>query len=203
SVRIGKCIALREDEAIAQHTTPPLPSETQIPNKSDHQKVVEHEYERVLATKRKAQEAKSKAASKRPAQEGPSRRMKKKNAILISMALSESVAGDSNQTVSGTHHSVSPISTFVPDNVNTNPEGNHQVLHGVEHVEEEADASNNNVDDHELNSPHLASFTHSDHSLHSEHSLHFEEHQVTQIGDDELRTSEGDGNVQHIVAGST
>ncbi|GJX58851.1 gypsy type transposase [Tanacetum coccineum] len=56
-VRISKGPTLKENEAIVQHTTLPLPSETPIPEKSDYQKVVEHEDERVLDVKRKAQAA--------------------------------------------------------------------------------------------------------------------------------------------------
>ncbi|GKD22065.1 hypothetical protein Tco_1223768 [Tanacetum coccineum] len=37
-VRIGKGPALKENEIIVQHTTPPLPSRTSILEKSDHQK---------------------------------------------------------------------------------------------------------------------------------------------------------------------
>ncbi|GKC01107.1 hypothetical protein Tco_0987243 [Tanacetum coccineum] len=64
-VRVVKGTALMANEAIVQHTTPPLPFGSQILEKSDHQKVVEHEDERVLAAKRKSQEAKDKAAGKR------------------------------------------------------------------------------------------------------------------------------------------
>ncbi|GJS86118.1 hypothetical protein Tco_0752659 [Tanacetum coccineum] len=71
-VRVGKGTALAANEAIPQHTTPPLPFGTQIPEKSDHQKVVEYENERVLAAKRKAQAAKDRAVGKRAATEGTS-----------------------------------------------------------------------------------------------------------------------------------
>ncbi|GJZ19499.1 hypothetical protein Tco_0556089 [Tanacetum coccineum] len=53
-VRVGKGTTLAANEVIPQYTTPPLPSSSQIPKKSDHQKVVEYENERVLAAKRKA-----------------------------------------------------------------------------------------------------------------------------------------------------
>ncbi|GKG42020.1 hypothetical protein Tco_0473771, partial [Tanacetum coccineum] len=59
-------------EAIPQHTTPPLPFGTQIPEKSNHQKVVEYENEKVLAAKRKAQAAKDRAVGKRAATKGTS-----------------------------------------------------------------------------------------------------------------------------------
>ncbi|GJY88585.1 hypothetical protein Tco_0503213 [Tanacetum coccineum] len=57
-VRVGKGTALAANEVITQHTTPPLPSGSQIPKKLDHQKVVEVKNERVLAMKRKAKAAK-------------------------------------------------------------------------------------------------------------------------------------------------
>ncbi|GJQ99727.1 hypothetical protein Tco_0522712 [Tanacetum coccineum] len=57
-VRVGKGTALAANEVISQHTTPPLPSGSQIPKKLDHQKVVEVKNERVLAMKRKAKAAK-------------------------------------------------------------------------------------------------------------------------------------------------
>ncbi|GJW61194.1 hypothetical protein Tco_0110529 [Tanacetum coccineum] len=67
-VRVGKGTALAADEVISQHTTPPLPSGSQIPEKSDHQRVVEVENERVLAAQRNAQTAKDKAVGKRAAE---------------------------------------------------------------------------------------------------------------------------------------
>ncbi|GKC31354.1 hypothetical protein Tco_1038648 [Tanacetum coccineum] len=71
-VRLGKGTTLAPNEAVAQHTTAPLPPGSQIPEKSDSQKVVEHEDERVLAAQRKAQAAKDKATGKRAAVEGTS-----------------------------------------------------------------------------------------------------------------------------------
>ncbi|GJZ63176.1 retrovirus-related pol polyprotein from transposon TNT 1-94 [Tanacetum coccineum] len=64
-IRVGKGTALAANEVIAQHTTQPLPFGSQIPEKSDYQKVVEHEDERVLAAKKKPQSAKDKAFEKR------------------------------------------------------------------------------------------------------------------------------------------
>nr|GEV14608.1 hypothetical protein [Tanacetum cinerariifolium] len=52
-VRIGKGIALAADEVIPQHISLPLPFGCLIPEKSNHQKVVEVENERVLAAKKK------------------------------------------------------------------------------------------------------------------------------------------------------
>ncbi|GKB27614.1 hypothetical protein Tco_0867015 [Tanacetum coccineum] len=86
-VRFGKGTAVKENKTIVQHTTQPLPSRNLIPKKSDHQKVVEHEDERVLVAKRKAQMAKDKAVGKRLAAEESSRRTKKKKTALMSMAL--------------------------------------------------------------------------------------------------------------------
>ncbi|GKB26238.1 hypothetical protein Tco_0865639 [Tanacetum coccineum] len=60
--------------------------------KSDFQKMVEHKDERVLAAKRKAQEAKDRAASKSHTPGGPSRQTKKKKTAHLSMELSESNA---------------------------------------------------------------------------------------------------------------
>ncbi|GJR58415.1 hypothetical protein Tco_1500577 [Tanacetum coccineum] len=47
-VHVGKGTTLAANKVIPQHTTPPLPSGSQIPEKSDHQKVVEVENERSL-----------------------------------------------------------------------------------------------------------------------------------------------------------
>ncbi|GKF40664.1 hypothetical protein Tco_0124006, partial [Tanacetum coccineum] len=107
-VRIGKGPALKENEIIVQHTTPPLPSGTSILEKSDHQKVVEHEDERVLAAKRKAQAAKNKSEQE-----------------------------DSTQSGSDTHHSASSLMTVIPDNVIVGAGGGIQILRDVEHEEEE------------------------------------------------------------------
>ncbi|GJT74897.1 DNA-directed DNA polymerase [Tanacetum coccineum] len=61
---------------------------------------VKHEDERVLAAKRKAQEAKERAASKRPALGGPSHRTKKKKKTApISMALSNNLDLQSSEHV--------------------------------------------------------------------------------------------------------
>nr|GFC79853.1 hypothetical protein [Tanacetum cinerariifolium] len=60
-VRVGKGTALMANEVIPQHTTQPLPSGSQIPEKSNHQKVVEYENEKVFAVKRKARAAKDRA----------------------------------------------------------------------------------------------------------------------------------------------
>nr|GEX33755.1 hypothetical protein [Tanacetum cinerariifolium] len=53
-VRISKGTVLKNNEVIVQHTAQPLPVRTLIPAKSDFQRVVEHDDERVLATKRKS-----------------------------------------------------------------------------------------------------------------------------------------------------
>ncbi|GJU47559.1 hypothetical protein Tco_1204825 [Tanacetum coccineum] len=94
---VGKGTTLAANEVIPQHTTPPLPSGSQIPEKSDHQRVVEVENERVLAAKRKAQIAKDKAVGKKAA-EGVSHRTKKRKTTPLSFALSDSEADDSNRS---------------------------------------------------------------------------------------------------------
>ncbi|GJU65134.1 hypothetical protein Tco_1246969 [Tanacetum coccineum] len=104
-VRIGKGTALRSDEVIPQHTTQPLPADTPILEKSDYQKVVEYENERVLAAKRKAQAAKEKAVGKRQATGEGFGRTKKKKAAPLTFALDESDGNESNCSGSGTHHS--------------------------------------------------------------------------------------------------
>ncbi|GKG55040.1 hypothetical protein Tco_0563027, partial [Tanacetum coccineum] len=83
----------------------PLSFGSQIPEKSDYQKVVEHENERVLAAKWKAQAAKDRAVGKRAATEGASQHPKKKKIAPLSFALSDSEADGSNRSGSGTHHS--------------------------------------------------------------------------------------------------
>ncbi|GKD61878.1 hypothetical protein Tco_1299387 [Tanacetum coccineum] len=98
-VYVGKGIALVADEVIPQHTTQPLPSGSQIPEKSDHQKVVEYENERVLAAKRKTQAARDKTTRKRSAAEGTSRRTKKKKGSHLTFALDESEGDDSTALV--------------------------------------------------------------------------------------------------------
>ncbi|GKG39850.1 hypothetical protein Tco_0463995, partial [Tanacetum coccineum] len=112
-VHVGKGTDLATNKAIPQHTTPPLPFATQIPEKSDHQKVVEYKNERVLAAKRKAQAAKDRAVGKRAATEGTSQRTKKKKTTPLSFTLSDSEADGSNRSGSGTHHSASPLNTII------------------------------------------------------------------------------------------
>ncbi|GKB98074.1 retrovirus-related pol polyprotein from transposon TNT 1-94 [Tanacetum coccineum] len=113
-VRVRKGTALAANEVIRQHTTPPLPSGSQIPKKSDHQRVVEVENERVLAAKRKAQIAKDKAVGKKAA-EGVSHRTKKRKTTPLSFGLSDSKADESNRSGSSTHHSASPFNTIIPN----------------------------------------------------------------------------------------
>ncbi|GJT90444.1 hypothetical protein Tco_1079289 [Tanacetum coccineum] len=97
-VRVGKGTALAANKVIPQHTTPPLLFGSQIPEKSDHQKVIEYENERVFAVKRKAQAAKDRAVGKRVATEGASHRPKKKKTTPLSFALSDSEADGSNRS---------------------------------------------------------------------------------------------------------
>nr|GEU94943.1 hypothetical protein [Tanacetum cinerariifolium] len=77
-VRVGKGTTFVASEVIPQHTTLPLPFGSQIPKKSDHQRVVEYENEMVLAAKRIAQAAKDRVVGKRAAIERASQRTKKK-----------------------------------------------------------------------------------------------------------------------------
>ncbi|GJY99354.1 hypothetical protein Tco_0516784 [Tanacetum coccineum] len=112
-VRVGKGSVLVNNEVIPQHTTPYLPSRAQIPEKSDHHRVVECENERVLAAKQKAQAAKDKAVGKRVATERTSRPSKKKKGVSLSFALDESEGDDSTHTGSGTHNSASPLNTII------------------------------------------------------------------------------------------
>ncbi|GJR88565.1 hypothetical protein Tco_0212576 [Tanacetum coccineum] len=109
-VRIGKGTALAANEVIPQHTTPPLPFGSQIPDKSDHQKEVEYENERVLA-----QAAKDRAIGKSDATEGASQRKKKKKTVPLSFTLSDSEVDGSNRSGFGTHHSTSPLNTIIPN----------------------------------------------------------------------------------------
>ncbi|GJZ53621.1 hypothetical protein Tco_0608506 [Tanacetum coccineum] len=131
-VRISRGTTLRENEVIVQNTTQPLPVVTPIPEKSDFQKVVEHEDERVLAAKRKAEEAKDRATGKRPAPGVPSRQTKKKKTAPISMALFESDADGSTQSGSRTHHSDSPLTTIISDNINAETGGSNLALQSFE-----------------------------------------------------------------------
>nr|GEV10456.1 hypothetical protein [Tanacetum cinerariifolium] len=78
-VRVGKGVALTANEVIPQHTTSSFPFGSQIPEKSDHQRVVEYENERVLAAKRKVQAAKDRAAGLRAPTEGASQLHQSKN----------------------------------------------------------------------------------------------------------------------------
>ncbi|GKC31498.1 hypothetical protein Tco_1038792 [Tanacetum coccineum] len=126
-VRVVKGTTLAANEVIPQHTTPPLPLGSQIPEKSDHQKVVEVENERVLAAKRKAQVAKDRAAGKRAVTEGASQQTKRKKTTPLSFALSDSKADESNRSGFGTHHSASPLNTIIPMKSNPSDEGTHPV----------------------------------------------------------------------------
>nr|GEX16266.1 hypothetical protein [Tanacetum cinerariifolium] len=114
-VCIGNGTALAAGEVIPQHTTPPLPSGSSIPEKSDHQKVVEVKNERVLAANRKARAAKDRAVGKRAATERASYLTKRKKTATLSFALSDSETNKSNRSGSGTHHSASPFNTIIPN----------------------------------------------------------------------------------------
>ncbi|GKA28076.1 hypothetical protein Tco_0714244 [Tanacetum coccineum] len=97
-VRVGKGMAFAANEIIPQHTTPPLPFGFQILEKSDHQKVVEYENERVLVAKRKAQAAKDRAIRKRAVTDEASQCTKKKKTTPLSFTLSDSKVDGSNRS---------------------------------------------------------------------------------------------------------
>nr|GEV47332.1 hypothetical protein [Tanacetum cinerariifolium] len=121
--------------------------------KSDYQKVVEHEDERVLAAQRKAHAAKDKAAGKRSAAED-----------------------DSTHSGPGTHHSTSPLTTIIPNDTEPTAGGSNLALEFANR--QEGDAGNSLDDarnDTEVNSPHFASSPHFEHSLQSQHSAHSDE----------------------------
>ncbi|GKE43234.1 hypothetical protein Tco_1470518, partial [Tanacetum coccineum] len=135
-----------------------------IPEKSNHQRVVEVENERVLAAKRKAQIAKDKAVGKKAA-EGVSHRTKKRKTSPLSFALSDSEADESNRSGSGTHHSASPLNTIIP---NEDGLATSLISEPVNQTEEGMDQPLDNVEDTtEVNSPqfeHSPQYQQSDHS---------------------------------------
>ncbi|GKC11375.1 hypothetical protein Tco_1008157 [Tanacetum coccineum] len=164
-VRVGKGTALAANKVIPQHTTPPLLFGSQIPDKSDHQKVIEYENERVFAVNRKAQAAKDRAVGKRAATEGAFHRPKKKKTMPLSFALSDSEADGSNRSGSGTHHSASPLNTIILNEAEPTTGGDGLILESVNRVEEDTDHNLDNVEDTtEVNSPL------SEHSPHFQHS---------------------------------
>nr|GEV62371.1 hypothetical protein [Tanacetum cinerariifolium] len=164
-VRVGKGTALAVNGVISQHTTLPLPSDSQISEKSDHQRVVEYENKRVLAAKRKAQAAKDRAVGKRAAIEGASQRTKKKKTTPLSFALSES-----KEDGSGTHHSASPLNIIIPNEVGLAIGGGSVILEPVNREEEGTEQRPKNVEDTtEANSPLF------ENSYSSQHSNPFEE----------------------------
>ncbi|GJT09498.1 hypothetical protein Tco_0856540 [Tanacetum coccineum] len=164
-VHVGKGTALATNEVIPQHTNPPLPSGSQILEKSDHQKVVKYENERVLSAKRKAQAAKDRAVWKRAATEGASHRPKKKKTTPFSFALSDSEADGSNRSGSGTHHSASPLNTIIPNEAELTTGVDGPILESVNRAEEDTDHNLDNVEDTtKINSPL------SEHSSRSQHS---------------------------------
>ncbi|GJY27245.1 hypothetical protein Tco_0401971 [Tanacetum coccineum] len=152
-VRVGKGTALASNEAIPHHTTPPLPSGSQIPEKSDHQKFFEYENERVLAAKRKAQAAKDRAVRKRVAAEGASQRTKKKKTAPLSFALSDSEADESNRSGSGTHHSASPLNTIITNEAELTTGGDGLILEFVNRAKDKEYPLDNVEDTTEVNSP--------------------------------------------------
>ncbi|GJU79519.1 hypothetical protein Tco_1281884 [Tanacetum coccineum] len=106
----------------------------QIPAKSDHQKVVEVENERVLAAKRKTQAAKDKAVAERA-----SRPSKKKKGATLSFALDDTEEDDCIHAGSGTHHSASPLNTIIPDQTNPALGGGDLASESARHEEDDTD----------------------------------------------------------------
>ncbi|GJS57048.1 hypothetical protein Tco_0651832 [Tanacetum coccineum] len=176
NVRIDKDLALKENEIIVQHTTPPLPSSDPIPEKSDHQKVVKHEDERVLAAKRKAQAAKI-----------GTRRLHSEQfrhsslCFPLTTVIPDNVnvsARDRNQILQDAEHEEKETGN------DSNP------------------AANDMNEEEEINSPHSGLSPHSVHSTHSDRSICFEDQHNVRSGDYDLYRS-GNDNIQHAATGST
>ncbi|GJX38891.1 hypothetical protein Tco_0252194 [Tanacetum coccineum] len=129
--------SLTNNEDIVQHTTPLLSVGALIPEKSGHQKVVEHEDAKVLAAKRKAQVAKDKTTGKRSAAERTSHRTKKKKTAPMSFSLSESKADNSNRSGFGTHHSAWPLNTIIPGDTNPIFGGSNLALESITRTEDD------------------------------------------------------------------
>ncbi|GKC21111.1 hypothetical protein Tco_1023261 [Tanacetum coccineum] len=171
-VRIGKGTALAANDAIAQHTTAPLPFESQILEKSDYQKVVEHEDERVLAVKRKAHAAKDK------------------------------VADDSTRIGFGTHHSASCLTTIIPNDTNPIAGGSNLALKSANRLEgDKGNSLDNAKNDTKVNTPYSASSPHFEHSFQSQHSAHSDEHTHANSGGDGLYHDERDEYVRRHASG--
>ncbi|GJW92975.1 hypothetical protein Tco_0172647 [Tanacetum coccineum] len=164
-----------------------MPSGSYIPEKSDHQKVVKHEDERVLTAKRKAQAAKDKAACKISAAEGTSKRTKRKKTAPMSFALSESDPYDSTRNSSGTHHSTWPLTTIIPNDTNPTASGSNLALDSSNRPEGDTGNSLDNVkNDTEVNSTRSVSSPHSEHSPQSQHYAHSDEDSHAHSGGDGL-----------------
>ncbi|GKC92687.1 hypothetical protein Tco_1158129 [Tanacetum coccineum] len=117
-----------------------------IPEKSDHQKVVEYENERVLAAKRKAQAAKDRAVEKRAATKGASHRPKKKKTTPF---------------------------TIIPNKAELTTEGDGLILESVNLVEEDTNHNLHNVEDTtKVNSPFSEHSPRSQHSNPSDEYTH-------------------------------
>nr|GEW98445.1 hypothetical protein [Tanacetum cinerariifolium] len=168
-VRISKGVALVADEVVQQYTTQPLPSDAQIPERFDHQKVVEYENERVLAAKRKAQAAKDKAIKKRSAVEGTSRQTKKKKTDPLTFALDETEGDDSTRSASRTHHSASPLNTIVLDDSAGGNGTLKSVCHSKDDVKHHLDDEGDST---EVNSPYAAHSFEPQPSNHSDEDMH-------------------------------
>ncbi|GJW71218.1 hypothetical protein Tco_0128135 [Tanacetum coccineum] len=101
-VRFGKGTNLTANEAIPQHTTVPLPSGTQIPEKSDHQKSSWEEscHRRHFPTNKEEENNPPKADG-------------------------------SNRSGSGTHHSALPLNTIIPNKAKLTTRGDGLILESV------------------------------------------------------------------------
>nr|GEW32558.1 hypothetical protein [Tanacetum cinerariifolium] len=167
-----------------------------IPEKSDHQKVVEYENERVLAAKRKAQATKDRAIGKRPATEGAFQRPKKKKTSPLSFALLNSEANGSNRSGFGTYHSASPLNTIIPNEVELTTSGDDLILESFNRLEEDTDHHLDNVKDTTEVNSHL-----SEHSPCSQHSNRFDE-DTHNVGNEPAH-SHASGSNDHGVSSSS
>ncbi|GKC05986.1 hypothetical protein Tco_0997596 [Tanacetum coccineum] len=171
-----------------------------IPEKSDYQKVVEHENERVLAAKRKAQAAKDRAVGKRAATEGASQCPKKKTAPL-SFALSDSEADRSNRSGSDTHHSASPLNTIIPNEAEFTTGGDGLVLESAYRAAKDTDHHPDNVEDttkvNSLLSGNSSRSQHSNPSNEDTHDVRNEPAHTHAFGSNGHRVSSSSGGSHH------
>ncbi|GJW79433.1 hypothetical protein Tco_0143408 [Tanacetum coccineum] len=117
-VRFGKGTNLTANEAIPQHTTVPLPSGTQIPEKSDHQKSSWEEscHRRHFPTNKEEENNPPKADG-------------------------------SNRSGSGTHHSALPLNTIIPNKAKLTTRGDGLILESVTRTKDDTKHHLDNVED--------------------------------------------------------